>query len=193
MTGVHSIPLLLKCYEQDQARADWLNLQGAGGRCIPFHCFSVPPPTLYLWNPDQFLNNRNSSLWRTHRGMQPHQLEVTLGCIVFPLGGCGQAEGKSFQLAVMWAVNLTVPLYLKRFSSTLIPEQCLLDGLAHPELRKGGNWKISLTGSLEWWINVDITVKIGTKCKDVCILFKFPKGLSVTKNQTDKNCLWFFY
>lgn len=83
-------------------------------------------------------------------------------------------------------------LYLKRFSSTLIPEQCLLDGLAHPELRKEetGRWLTGKSGVVG--INVDITVKIGTKCKDVCILFKFPKESSVTKNQTDKNCLWFF-
>ena len=61
--------------------------QFAGGKkkksmCIPFHCFSVPPPTLYLWNPDQFLNDR-SSLKDSQRpglhGMQPHQLEVMWG------------------------------------------------------------------------------------------------------------------
>ena len=64
--------------------------QFAGGEkkksmCIPFHCFSVPPPTLYLWNPDQFLNDR-SSLKDSQRpglhGMQPHQLEVArLHCL----------------------------------------------------------------------------------------------------------------
>lgn len=32
-------------------------LAGGKKKCILFHCFPVPPPTLYLWNPDQFLNN----------------------------------------------------------------------------------------------------------------------------------------
>ena len=89
-TGVHSIPLLLEtlCTRSGLSRLERLNLQGGEKKksmCIPFHCFSVPPPTLYLWNPDQFLNDR-SSLKDSQRpglhGMQPHQLEVArLHCL----------------------------------------------------------------------------------------------------------------
>lgn len=84
-------------------------------------------------------------------------------------------------------------LYLKRFSSTLIPEQCLLDGLAHPELRKDRNWKMADREVWSGGIKVDITVKIGTKCKDVCILFKFPKESSVTRIKQTRTVCGFFY
>ena len=164
--------------------------------CIPFHRFSVPPPTLYLWNPDQFLNDR-SSLWRTHRGLVCMACSLTTGgsaaALSFHVGGVRSGRREILPVGCDVSSKSDCSLYLKSFSSTLIPEQCLLDGLAHRE-EETGRWLTGKSGVVG--INVDITIKIGTKCKDVCILFKFPKELSVTKkdlnNQIDKNCCGFF-
>lgn len=144
MTGVHSIPLLLEMLwtRSGQSRLEKLNLQGAGGRCIPFHCFSVPPPTLYLWNPDQFLNNRNSSLWRTHRGMQPHQLEVTrLHCLSTRRGAVRQKGNPSSWLwceQYIWLFTLFEKVQFYTNSWTMP-----LGWVGSSRTEKGGNWKMA--------------------------------------------------
>lgn len=203
MTGVHSIPLLLEtlCTRSGLSRLERLNLQGGKKKkhvysiplllCPSSNLVPVESWSVFKW---QKFSEGLTEAWFAWHAASP--AGGSTAALSFHVGGVRSGRREILPVGCDVSSKSNCSLYLKSFSSTLIPQQCLLDGLAHQELREEetGRWLTGKSGVVG--INVDITIKIGTKCKDVCILFKFPKELSVTKkdlnNQIDKNCCGFF-